>query len=69
LLATYSRIGRPLGVPAVDPANPPTFESEATYLGRHELLLPGERRRLSEDDFAPQRLDEILDIRLGPEEC
>jgi hypothetical protein len=30
---------------AVDLYDPPTFESEATYLDRHKLFLPGERRR------------------------
>ena len=29
-----------------DPNDPPQFESEAAYLERHGLLLPGERRRL-----------------------
>jgi len=32
---------------------PPHFESEAAYLDRHGLLLPGERERLTEADFAP----------------
>jgi hypothetical protein len=34
-----------------DPNDPPQFESEAAYLERHGLLLPGERRRLRRDDF------------------
>jgi hypothetical protein len=29
-------------------------ESEATYLERHGLLLPGERRRLTAEDFEPE---------------
>jgi hypothetical protein len=50
-----TRPGRPLasGI-AVDPANPPTFESEAAYLDRQGLLLAGERKRLSAVDFAPE---------------
>jgi hypothetical protein len=43
--------GRPL-----DPAHPPIYESEPAYLDRHNLLLPGERARLSERDFAPVAL-------------
>lgn len=30
---------------AIDPADPPTFESEAAYLKRHGLFLAGEERR------------------------
>lgn len=41
---------------AIDPRNPPKFESQATYLDRHGLLLPGERRRLTERDFRPETL-------------
>ena len=36
-----------------DPADPPTFESEAAYLARHHLLTPAERRRLTPAAFAP----------------
>lgn len=31
---------------AYDPNDPPTFESDAAYLGRHGLLTAAERRRL-----------------------
>ncbi len=35
----------------IDPNDPPLFEAQATYLERHGLLLPGERRRLTGRDF------------------
>ena len=38
---------------AIDPDDPPAFESQAAYLARHGLLLPGERDRLPEDAFEP----------------
>jgi hypothetical protein len=38
--------------PAVDPEDPPVFESQAAYLLRHGLLHPGERERLTDLDFA-----------------
>jgi hypothetical protein len=37
-------------------ADPPAFESEATYLDRHGLFLPGERERLTAAAFEPWRL-------------
>ena len=40
--------------PAIDPEDPPAYESEATYLDRHGLFLPGERERLTEEDFEPE---------------
>jgi hypothetical protein len=39
---------------AVDLVNPPIFESQATFLDRHGLLLPGERKRLTAADFEPE---------------
>lgn len=42
-----------LGVP-IDPDNPPIFESQATYLKRHNLLEPGEEHRLTAKDFEPE---------------
>jgi hypothetical protein len=33
--------------------DPPMFESEASYLQRLGLLLPGERKRLRRADFSP----------------
>ena len=44
------------GVP-VDPADPPRFESEASYLKRLGLFLRGELERLTEDDFAPRIIE------------
>ena len=46
---------------AFDPEDPPVFESEAAYLKRHELLLPGEAKRLGRADFEPEpiRQEEI----------
>jgi hypothetical protein len=48
--------------PAVDPHNPPVFESQATYLDRHGLLLPGERRRLGDEDFRPVLLTGLVNL-------
>ena len=39
------------GVP-IDPNDPPTYESQASYLQRHGLLLPGEA--LPDDAFEPE---------------
>jgi hypothetical protein len=36
---------------AIDPRDPPRYEAEASYLERHGLLGPRERRRLPEDAF------------------
>lgn len=41
---------------AVDPADPPVFESQAVYLDRLGLFLPGERARLTAADFEPERI-------------
>jgi hypothetical protein len=41
---------------AIDPDNPPIYESQASYLERHGLFLPGERRRLKPADFEPERV-------------
>jgi hypothetical protein len=41
---------------AVDPDDPPTYESQAAYLERHGLFLPGERKRLMKNDFEPERM-------------
>jgi len=45
---------------AIDPADPPVFESEANYLKRLNLFAPGEEARLTKADFA----DEVI----GPED-
>jgi hypothetical protein len=39
---------------AIDPDDPPKFESEACYLKRLGLLLPGEGERLHKEDFKPE---------------
>jgi hypothetical protein len=39
---------------AIDPNDPPVYESQARYLERHGLLLPGERQRLRKADFEPE---------------
>ncbi|HEX2528534.1 MAG TPA: hypothetical protein VHL31_19835 [Geminicoccus sp.] len=41
----------------LDPADPPVFEAQAHYLDRYGLFLPGERERLSPEDWAPEVLD------------
>ena len=38
----------------IDPADPPRFEAQATYLRRYHLLLRGEERRLTPADFEPE---------------
>ena len=38
----------------IDPANPPRFESQASYLKRYALLARGEARRLTPVDFEPE---------------
>jgi hypothetical protein len=36
---------------SIDPDDPPVFESQASYLKRHGLLLPGEEERLTDADY------------------
>ena len=43
---------------AVDPVAPPVFESQASYLARHNLFLPGEKKRLKKADFEPESITE-----------
>lgn len=62
LAECYRLIGRPLAVPAVDVNDPPRFESEAAYLRRLGLLLPGELRRLDETDFEPVSLLDVFEF-------
>ena len=38
---------------APDPADPPQYESQASFLDRHGLLTTAERKRLSVADFEP----------------
>jgi hypothetical protein len=55
----WRRDGRtpPAGFVALDPDDAPLFESEASYLKRHDLFLPGEERRLGPADFEPEAID------------
>jgi hypothetical protein len=39
---------------AIDPNDPPRFESSAAYLLRHHLLRPDEERRLPAEAFEPE---------------
>ncbi len=39
---------------AIDPSNPPRYESQAAYLARHGLLAAEEKRRLKPADFEPE---------------
>jgi hypothetical protein len=41
---------------AIDSDDPPLYESEASYLDRHGLFLPGERKRLKKADFEPETM-------------
>jgi hypothetical protein len=43
------------GIP-FDPIDPPKYESQASYLDRHNLLAPVERRRLRAQDFKPVKV-------------
>ena len=40
---------------AIDPSDPPTFESQASYLDRHKLLSDAERESLPGNAFEPVR--------------
>ena len=46
--------GVPIRWTDIDPTDPPTFESQATYLQRHWLLTPDEAERLTPADFEPE---------------
>jgi hypothetical protein len=50
----------PLTGTPIDPANPPTFESQASYLDRHGLLFKGERARLGPSAFEPESILAIV---------
>jgi hypothetical protein len=41
--------------------DPPTFEAQATYLDRHDVLTPSERRVLTPRDFEPEPLEPPVD--------
>jgi len=42
---------------AIDPKDPPRYESEAAYLERHGLLIEAEKDRLAPEDFEPDVLE------------
>jgi len=42
----------------IDPSDPPKYESQASYLKRLDLLLPGELERLTPEDFEPDHMQE-----------
>lgn len=46
---------------AIDPDDPPRFESEAAFLDRHGLLSAAERLRLPADAFEPELVDQHTD--------
>jgi hypothetical protein len=52
----------PLGIPTpwetIDADDRPRFESQAAYLKRYGLFLPGEEERLTAADFEPEVVDE-----------
>jgi hypothetical protein len=62
---TYDGGKPPAGYVALDRSNPPTFESQATYLRRLKLFLPGEARRLKAADFEAEGV-EIFDTPNDP---
>jgi hypothetical protein len=41
-----------------DDNNPPAYEAQATYLERHGLLTPDEKRRLKPKDFEPEFVED-----------
>ena len=53
---TDCRKEKPFTGKAINPKYPPIFESQATYLDRHGLLLPEEKRRLRPKDFEPEAI-------------
>lgn len=46
-------VGRFCGV-AISSNDPPLFESQASYLKRHGLFIPGEGKRLTKQDYEPE---------------
>lgn len=42
---------------AVDPEDPPAYESQASFLKKHNLLSNSEIERLSDKDFEPEKLN------------
>jgi len=52
----YSWRGIPRQWFDVSHVNPPVFESQASFLKRNQLFLPGEEAQLHPSDFSPQIL-------------
>jgi hypothetical protein len=46
---------------AIDENDLPRFESEAAFLDRHNLFLPGEKRRVPKADFEPETMAYVDD--------
>ena len=44
---------------AIDPADPPRYEAQASYLARLGLFLRGEEKRLPQDAFEPERVEAV----------
>lgn len=44
----------------IDEGNPPFFESEASFLARHDLLLPSELKKIKPADYKPVSILDIL---------
>lgn len=50
--------GRRRDLVAIDPRDPPKYESQASYLERHDLFASGERELLGPEDFEPEVIRE-----------
>lgn len=57
----YYTFGIPDGWEGFNKADPPIFESEASYLKRFGLFLPGEEKRISADAYEPEVLGGVED--------
>ena len=53
--------GRDFPGVAIDPDDPPRYESQAAYLDRHHLLDADERARLDASDFEPEPINPFID--------
>jgi hypothetical protein len=61
----YQKLGIELSGVPIDMDDPPTFESEAAYLRRNDLFVPGERTRLTRADYYPNAVKYHKDDQLG----
>jgi hypothetical protein len=50
----------PTDTAAIDPNDPPAFESQRAYLKRLGFLLTGEARRTKKADFEPEAVYEVI---------